>query len=156
MSDQIQLHQLTLFAEDSPVRTCPLPASGRAWLESEADFGSSSIELLQSFARSGWLSKTSLVFYPATEDATLLSSFAGWSNAGMASPGGFSTLSISESHSAGAACSLSEVLETDAPQKYFLSPKACRGILRRAELRGRSLPAHLHQALIQVASLGER
>lgn len=36
MSKAIQHHQLTLFAEDSPVRTCPLPASGRAWLESEA------------------------------------------------------------------------------------------------------------------------
>lgn len=156
MSHETQCHQLTLFAEDSLARTCPLPESGRVWLESEAGFGSSSIELLQTLSRSGWLSKTSLVFYPATEGVTSLSSFAGWSNAGMACAGGFSTLSISESPSAAVVCSLSEVLETDAPQKYFLSPKACRGILRRAKLRGRPLPAHLHQALIQVASLDER
>lgn len=156
MSDQIQCHQLTLFAEDSPARTCQLPASGRAWLESDQGFGLSSIELLQNLGRDGWLSKTSLAFYPATEDVTSLSSFAGWSNAGMASPGGFSTLNISEFLNDAAVCSLSAVLETDAPQKYFLSPKACRGILRRAELRGRPLPEHLRQVLTQVASLDEK
>ena len=152
MSTPTQCHQLTLFAEDSLARTCPLPASGRAWLESEVDFGTSSIELLRNLGRDGWLSRTSLAFYPATEDVTLLSSFVGWSNAGMASPGGYLTLSISESPSDGDACSLSEVLEADAAPKYYLSPKACRGILRRAELRGRLLPERLRQELERVAS----
>ena len=156
MSEAITLQQLTLFAEAFPAKTSPLPESGRAWLESEAGFGLSSIEFLQTCARSGLLSKTSLAFYPATEEPTSLSSFGGWSNSGMASPGGYLTLSISEWPSAAAVCSLSEVLETDVAPKYFLSPKACRGILRRAELRGRPLPAHLRQVLTQVASLGEK
>jgi hypothetical protein len=151
MSDAIMLQQLTLFAEDSPVRICPLPESGRAWLESEADFGSSSVELLRSLAPSGLLSKTSLAFYPRTEEPTSPPSFAGWSNSGMASPGGFLTLSISEWPSAAAVCSLSAVLETDAPPKYFLSPKACSGILRRAEKRGKALPERLEAALRAVA-----
>ena len=47
--------------------------------------------------------------------------------------------------------SLMDVLESDVPQKYYLSPKACRGILRRAERRGKALPPLLHQALQQVA-----
>jgi hypothetical protein len=41
-----------------------------------------------------------------------------------------------------AVSSLSDILETgDVPQRYFLSPKACSGILRRAEKRGKELPA---------------
>lgn len=45
---------------------------------------------------------------------------------------------------------LSEVLEPCAPQKYYLSPKACAGILRRAETRGKNLPPLLQDALEQV------
>ena len=47
---------------------------------------------------------------------------------------------------------LSEVLE-DGPRltRYSLSSKACRGILRRAEKRGKDLPPMLEQALKQVA-----
>ncbi|NDD03621.1 MAG: hypothetical protein EB078_01835 [Proteobacteria bacterium] len=39
----------------------------------------------------------------------------------------------------------------DVPQRYYLSAKACSGILRRAERRGKELPAQLRQAL-QVAA----
>jgi hypothetical protein len=55
--------QLTLFAEGSHVKTCPLPDAARVWLESEAGFGPSTIEFLQSLSRDGWLSKTSPVCY---------------------------------------------------------------------------------------------
>ena len=155
MSDETTCQQLTLFAEASLVKTYPLPESGRAWLESEAGFGLSSVELLRNLGPSGLLSKTSLAFYPQTEEPTSLSSFAGWSNAGMASPGGFSTLSISEWPSAAVVCSLSEVLETDVAPKYFLSAKACSGILRRAEKRGKELPAQLLHSLQAVAEQNE-
>lgn len=44
--------------------------------------------------------------------------------------------------------SLSDILETgDIPPRYYLSPAACRGILRRAEARGRALPEVLRQVL---------
>jgi hypothetical protein len=33
------------------------------------------------------------------------------------------------------------------PQRYFLSSQACRGILRRASMRGKKLPGHLKRAL---------
>ena len=46
--------------------------------------------------------------------------------------------------------SLSEVLEMNAPEKYSLSAKACRGILRRAEKRGKVLPPMLQEALTEV------
>jgi hypothetical protein len=43
-------------------------------------------------------------------------------------------------------------LETgDVPQRFFLSATACKGILRRAEKRGKQLPQQLAQALLLVA-----
>jgi DNA (cytosine-5)-methyltransferase 1 len=42
-------------------------------------------------------------------------------------------------------------LEANAPSKYWLSPKACAGILRRADKRGKDLPPALATALQQVA-----
>lgn len=151
MSDETSLNQLALFAEASPAKTLALPEIGRAWLESDQGFGSSSIEFSRSLGRLGLLSKTSPVFYPATEGKILPPSFVGWSNAGMASLGGFSTLNILESPNAAAVCGLLEVLEADVPPKYFLSPRACQGILNRAARRGRPLPEHLHQTLTRVA-----
>jgi DNA (cytosine-5)-methyltransferase 1 len=38
------------------------------------------------------------------------------------------------------------------PRRYYLSPKACAGILRRAEKRGKSLPPQLRAALEAVAA----
>jgi hypothetical protein len=43
-------------------------------------------------------------------------------------------------------------LETSAvPQRFYLSATACRGILRRAEKRGKVLPEPLRRALEAVA-----
>jgi len=153
MSDDETLSQcqLTLFAVDSPVRIYRLPDSARDWLESDQDFGSSSIEFLQSLGRDGLSSRTSPACYPHEVGQTLPSSFEGWSNSGMASPGGYLTLNTLEWPSAAAVCSLSAVLETDVPRKYYLSPRAARGILRRAEKRGKELPEMLHRALLRVA-----
>ena len=77
----------------------------------------------------------------------------------MGSPTGFLTLNTSEhaaspslSPSAAAVCSLSDILETgDVPRRYYLTAKACQGILRRAEKRGKVLPTVLRQALQAVA-----
>lgn len=44
---------------------------------------------------------------------------------------------------------LSEILEDNVPEKYYLSPKACLGILRRAKAKGRKLPENLRIALEQ-------
>jgi hypothetical protein len=67
------------------------------------------------------------------------------------------TRSGSEWPSDAAVCSLSRVLDPtqDVPQRFFLSPRACAGILRRAEKRGKELPALLLQALTQVAGNAE-
>lgn len=51
---------------------------------------------------------------------------------------------------------LSETLETNVDEKYNLSPRACDGILRRAERRGKSLPVELEDALRRQASDGTK
>ena len=67
---------------------------------------------------------------------------------GQGPRGSFATLNISEWPNAAAVCSLSSILETGSiPQKYFLSAKACTGILNRAEKRGKTLPSLLEAAL---------
>ena len=46
---------------------------------------------------------------------------------------------------------LSQILQAQVPQKYYLSPKACLGILRRASERGKRLPEVLEIALKKQA-----
>ena len=48
-------------------------------------------------------------------------------------------------------CSLSQILQVDAPLRYSLSRKACLGILHRAENRHKELPPMLKAALMEVA-----
>ena len=70
------------------------------------------------------------------------------------SAGVSSTLNIGESPRGANASSLSQILQKreDVPQKYFLSPRACKGILRRAKERGKELPPELKAALEQQAA----
>ena len=44
---------------------------------------------------------------------------------------------------------LSQILEDNVPQKYYLSERACQGVLQRAERRGKILPKILEKALKQ-------
>ena len=46
---------------------------------------------------------------------------------------------------------LSQILQMETPEKYFLSAKACAGILRRAKERGKKLPKMLEEALTAQA-----
>lgn len=50
---------------------------------------------------------------------------------------------------------LSWILEDNVPQKYYLSKRACQGILTRASRRGKPLPDILKQALLDVIGGGE-
>ena len=61
----------------------------------------------------------------------------------------FLTHNTGESPSAAVESTLSSILEVNAPEKYYLSAKACEGILRRAERRGKELPPMLKEALEQ-------
>ena len=60
------------------------------------------------------------------------------------------TLNIGESPSVANESLLSQILEVDVPLKYFLSARACRGILTRSSRRGNSLPDLLKTALLDM------
>lgn len=68
------------------------------------------------------------------------------------SRGEHSMLNTSDSPNDASACSLWQVLEKEASPKYFLSAKACKGILNRAEKRNKVLPATLREALERIAN----
>src|ERR1039458_9864905 len=107
--------------------------------------------LLADCGLAGSSGKTSPVFCPRAADGTLVPSSGRWQNSGMVAPGECWTLSSSECPSGAVASSLSDILETGGvPQRYFLSAKACAGILRRAARRGEELPMILRQALHEV------
>ena len=62
-------------------------------------------------------------------------------------PTEFSTRSFGECPSDAVESRLSQILEDTPHPKYSLSAKACAGILRRAERRGKKLPPELETAL---------
>nr|WP_330377376.1 DNA cytosine methyltransferase [Cellulosilyticum ruminicola] len=80
-----------------------------------------------------------------------------WENAGRimetasVSHGDSSMLSIGAFPREDNVSTLSQILMEGVPEKYYLSPKACQGILRRASSRGKELPVVLKKALEKQA-----
>ena len=64
--------------------------------------------------------------------------------------GEYSMHSFGESPKEDVESLLSQILEDNPHPKYFLSDKACLGILNRANRRGKKLPPMLEEALIQM------
>ena len=65
--------------------------------------------------------------------------------------GASSTLNTGESPNVAVESRLSQILEERPHTKYSLTPKACMGILKRAEKRGKDLPEALKAALTNQA-----
>lgn len=70
--------------------------------------------------------------------------------------GDSSTLNIGESPSVENESLLSQILEANAPLKYYLSERACQGILTRASRRGKALPDLLKTALLEMIEWWQR
>ena len=154
------MSQLTFFAEELPANHSVSPDYEKDWMTHAATSCLPLVPLLQSIGPNGWFGRTSPAFCHQAQDGILEPSSEGWHNSGMGSPTQFVTLNTSEwtalpeqFHSDDGVSSLSDILETgDVPQRFYLSMKACRGILRRAEKRGKKLPQALKLALEEVAS----
>ena len=69
--------------------------------------------------------------------------------------GEFTMHSFGESPSEENVSRLSQILEDCPHPKYSLSGRACKGILNRAERRGKELPSELKAALIAQATVTE-
>ena len=165
------MNQSTFLWEEPPVNRSRSQALEKVWLTRVVTWPSRFWQFLTAHGPAGWFGRTSPASYQAgrmrrvvsylmiqgvrTKDAKptiLIPSPQDFGNSGMVSPTECWTLNISEFPSGGAASSLSDILETGVvPQRYFLSAKACRGILRRAERRGKALPPPLQAALQVVA-----
>lgn len=170
---------LTSSSGAPPAKTSQSPDCERDWLASVVNSCSPMLQLLAGIARSGSFGKTSPASFRTLADADLQAFWDCSAGPASRSPSGggdlralsTATVALTGSHGAcltlnmcewtatlvpchsdGGVCSLSDVLETgDVPQRYFLSAKACRGILRRAEKRGKTLPLLLARALEAVA-----
>ena len=144
MQTNYEVEQLSMFGQDTwHGRTCPVPlvqehpkarTSGSSWKRSSA---------LKA------IPFQSLDLTPGA--GNLLGEFY-WE---LISPwrGGASTLNTGVSPKDAKESSLSQILQADPPLKYYLSPKACLGILRRAVERGKELPKKLERALRIQAGL---
>jgi hypothetical protein len=144
----------TSFSAEHPVSPSALPASEVEWLTRVVSWPLSSADLLSAQRPAGSSGKTSPVLSRQIAEKPSEASSLRWTSSGTVWRGACSMRSISDSPNAGSASFLSDILETgDLPRRYFLSPRACRGILKRASRRGRVLPAALTAALEAVASL---
>ena len=151
-------NQSTFSLEEPLANPSPSPDFERALLILEATSPSRFLLSLHAISPNGWSGRTSPEFCRLKEDGTLVPSLEGWGVSGMGSPTGFLTLNTSDWPKDASVCSLSAVLEDSGsvPQRFYLSAKACAGILRRAENRGKELPYQLQAALTEVAATEKR
>ena len=70
--------------------------------------------------------------------------------------GEFSMRNTGESPNVAVESRLSQILEATPHGKYCLTGKACQGILRRAERRGKALPPVLKAVLVEQAKTPDR
>lgn len=154
---------LTSSREGRPAKTSPPPESEAEEKEGAghvpASVGSGSVSW-PSFVRALSSGRMSQGVFPRTGEPTSLSSWPRLATSGMAARGEFWTANTPEwtsgpwpSRSDGAVCGLSAVLTATSrvPPKYFLSRRACLGVLSRSERRGRPLPPALDAALREQA-----
>ena len=148
-------HAQELLQEDFPAKTSASLARGLVLLAKEAGYSGKLQDLWKKRKQNTLSSKTFLVCYPVTKDEILESSSERWPTSGILSDGVCLMLNTSEYPSEGVvSSSLADVLLTHQVQpKFYLSQKACEGILRRANRRGKTLPPLLQEALVRQASL---
>ena len=171
-SSQGNMEQLTFLSEEALASLSPLQGAERVLKENRGSC-SSTFELFatscehQEGSRRGTSSgRTSRDAFRATRGETSDAYSTSWKTAGCSWRGERWTRNLPEYltgqrvdsegryRNAAGASSLSEVLEAQAPQKYSLSAKACEGIIRRAERRGKPLPSILKAALEWVVAWG--
>ena len=158
-SENQMSEQLTLSLGEPPASHSASPDCDADSMMTVATWPSSFAALLAAWNRRGWSGKTCPASCQQTEGGHLEPSSGRWANSGMVAPGESWTLNMSEwnhtrlpSPSDGAVCSLSDILETgEHLQRYCLSQRACEGILRRADKRGRKIRPHLRAALEAAA-----
>ncbi len=144
--------QLTFLLEEPPASHSPSQDFASDWKTRVATWRWGLSSWLNELSPAGLSGKTSPVRCLRTAEGTLVPSRGRWLSSGIASPTECWTLSSSECLNDAVASSLSDILQETGvvPQRFYLSLKACQGILRRAAARGKKLPEALHAALMAV------
>src|SRR5262245_19665202 len=140
----------------TPTRISPSPVADAASPATAASSSSDSSNSPERYVRRGSSWRMSQACFRFAEAATSVPCSAPWKTQGTLQRGECWTRNGSACPSVGAvSSSLPDVLEPadQIPQRYYLSPRACRGVIRRAARRGKTLPARLQQALEAVASV---
>ena len=134
--------QLSLFGKTYPV-PCPPPAATISWQSLKTLQKSQTPKCqflnLTSGAQTERSSETAGVLPGVSSMRDTLESPSETEIQGMYSFAGLR--SVAEEST------LSQILEAHVPEKYSLSAQACRGILNRAQRRGKELPPMLKEAL---------
>ena len=146
------MSQLTFWSEE-------LPANHSALLDLEKDLKTQGetlplpiLEFLTSLDPSGAFGKMCQVSSVQIGGGTLVPFLGRWAKSGMGGPIGCLMLNTLEYPKDDVESLLLDVLEIGSlPQKYYLTPIACQGILRRAKKRGKELPILLQTALEHCA-----
>ena len=150
------MEQLSFWSEEHLVNPSQSQDSVKDLKTQGETLPSSIAEFLITLDPSGSYGKTCQVSSVQMVDGILVPSSGRWLNSGMGSPTECLTLNTLEFHKDAEESLLSDILETGCPQqRFFLSEKACKGILRRSEERGRDLPPALKHALQMVVQQSE-
>jgi len=132
-------------------------ASGLGLKGRDLDSFMSLLASLERDAPELFFSKTFTVSCIRTEDETSKPLFELWPNSGILLDGVCLTAKTSESPSHAKESTLLGVIETgEVPVKYFLSPSAATGMLRRANQQGRPLFPPLRKSLEILAARDRR
>ena len=141
--------QLTFWLEEHPASHSASQDCAEDLAMIEETSHSPICEWLTDTVLDGQSGKTSPAYCHQTVDGTLEPSSERWLNSGIAVHGECRTLKTSESHRDAEECFLSDVLQEtgEIQPRYYLSPVAAQGILKRAERRGKKVPEPLRKAL---------
>lgn len=148
----------TSSQEGSPAKTSPSLDAARDWPAAGPRYSLISFEFWRSLGLGGSSLRTSMGCYralTAQEAETSVSSWPRWLSAGTAWPGGFSTVSFSDSPNDARVSSLSDIqLTGPLPRRFFLSRRAARGILKRANARNVKIGEPILRLLVMRAMAG--
>ncbi len=145
--------QLSLLLEERLVSRSALPDLEKG-LQTHAETSALHFwQFLKNLNHAGLSGKMSRGFFQAEKETILPPSCRRLMKSGIAAYGEFLTLNTLEYHNDAEECLLSDILEVgNIPHQYYLSPKACAGILDRAGRRGKVLPVFLETVLKYVAT----
>ena len=116
------------------------PAKTSQWQDTEKDLTETEVPSFEKYFESlgkrgkkidlnGSYTKMLRECYQATEDLTSLPFSLKWMNSGTMQNGSFLTQNITEYPRTGSVCILSDILEVEVPQKYFLSKEQTERIV---------------------------